>query len=294
MSESFKILLISSDKFFRGLLEGYCHAHHHVLCVINSSEQLSPRTFDARLDLIIQDMRSVMKESRGEEMHLQFLKKITVRHKIPVCVIGDRHSVQQFESEEKAWVDECFIEPFNIEKIDDYFRNKFYFHYQILKEERRRNERRRIERRAFNSDYEPDPSGSYEKFNVNNHSDCYQVGPFTVDNRIKSVSLYDINLELTSKEFKLFQLLASNTERVFVPEEIIKHLWPENNRAAKSDLYQYMHLLRKKIEQDLYNPQWIVTIKGFGYRLNVPASQDVMHGPKENQNLSDRAANRNT
>jgi len=45
-------------------------------------------------------------------------------------------------------------------------------------------------------------------------------------------------------------------------DEIIKHLWPENNRATKSDLYQYMHLLRKKIEKDPNNPQWIMTVKG--------------------------------
>lgn len=58
-------------------------------------------------------------------------------------------------------------------------------------------------------------------------------------------------------------------------DEIINHVWPENNRVTKSDLYQYMHLLRKKVEIDPNNPQWILTVKGFGYKLNVAAPAEV-------------------
>jgi len=76
-------------------------------------------------------------------------------------------------------------------------------------------------------------------------------------------------LNLTRKEFELFELLAKDIDRVFMTDEIINHLWPDNNRATKSDLYQYMHLLRKKIENDPNNPQWILTVKGFGYKLNM-------------------------
>ena len=76
-------------------------------------------------------------------------------------------------------------------------------------------------------------------------------------------------IDLTPKEFELVVLLSTDVNRIFMADEIIKHLWPENNRATKSDLYQYMHLLRKKIEKDPNNPQWIVTVKGFGYKLNI-------------------------
>jgi DNA-binding winged helix-turn-helix (wHTH) protein len=70
---------------------------------------------------------------------------------------------------------------------------------------------------------------------------------------------------------------------VLMAEEIIQHLWPGNNRATKSDLYQYMHLLRKKIEKDPDNPQWILTVKGFGYRLDVSSSAETK-APEENYN----------
>ena len=64
------------------------------------------------------------------------------------------------------------------------------------------------------------------------------------------------------------EFLLSDINRVFKNSEIINHLWPESVRASKSDLYQYMHLLRKKIEKDPNNPRIIKTARGFGYKIN--------------------------
>ena len=64
-------------------------------------------------------------------------------------------------------------------------------------------------------------------------------------------------------------LLAEVHDHVCTTEEIITQLWPNTSRANKSDLYQYMHLLRRKIEEDTDNPRWILTIKGVGYCLNT-------------------------
>ncbi|MDD1627680.1 MAG: helix-turn-helix domain-containing protein, partial [Methylococcaceae bacterium] len=92
---------------------------------------------------------------------------------------------------------------------------------------------------------------------------------FQIDQRNKCVFLEGHKVDLTPKEFELVVLLSTDVDRIFMADEIIKHIWPENNRATKSDLYQYMHLLRKKIEKDPNNPQWIMTVKGFGYKLNI-------------------------
>jgi len=95
------------------------------------------------------------------------------------------------------------------------------------------------------------------------------IAPFQIDHRSKCVLFNGEPLHLTRKEFELFELLANDPDRVFLTDEIIGHLWPKNNRASKSDLYQYMHLLRKKIESDANRPYWLLTVKGFGYKLNV-------------------------
>jgi DNA-binding response OmpR family regulator len=96
---------------------------------------------------------------------------------------------------------------------------------------------------------------------------------FHVDVRQKCLFIKGHKIDLTPKEFELIEYLSTDPDRIFTPDEIVKHLWPENHRATKSDLYQYIHLLRKKIEKDHNQPQLILNAKGFGYKLNVLSRQ---------------------
>ena len=99
------------------------------------------------------------------------------------------------------------------------------------------------------------------------HADL-DVGDIHIDDRSKTVTVGDLSLSLSPKEYKLLRLLASEPGRVFSSDEIIAHLWPDSDRAAANDVKQYIHLLRNKLYQsaDVGNP--IENIKGFGYRLN--------------------------
>lgn len=95
-----------------------------------------------------------------------------------------------------------------------------------------------------------------------------EVGDIHIDDRSKTVTVRDLSLSLSPKEYKLLRLLASEPGRVFSSDEIIAHLWPDSDRAAANDVKQYIHLLRNKLYRsaDVGNP--IENIKGFGYRLN--------------------------
>jgi len=120
-----------------------------------------------------------------------------------------------------------------------------------------------------------------------------ELRSFRIDRPNKRVFVNEHKVDLTRKEFELVELLASDTQRIFTTDEILSCLWPENSRATKSDLYQYMHLLRKKIETDPNNPQWVMNIKGFGYRLSnydhnaADSAQNPLFSELEAQNNSD-------
>jgi DNA-binding response OmpR family regulator len=94
------------------------------------------------------------------------------------------------------------------------------------------------------------------------------VGDIHIDDRSKTVTVGESFLSLSPKEYKLLRLLASEPGRVFSSDEIIAHLWPDSDRAAATDVKQYIHLLRNKLYRsaDIGDP--IENIKGFGYRLN--------------------------
>jgi DNA-binding response OmpR family regulator len=94
-----------------------------------------------------------------------------------------------------------------------------------------------------------------------------EVGRIQIDDRSKTVTVGNAALALSPKEYCLLKLLASEPGRVFSSDEIITHLWPDNSRAAASDVKQYIHLLRGKLEKKAQISNPIENIKGFGYRL---------------------------
>ena len=96
-----------------------------------------------------------------------------------------------------------------------------------------------------------------------------EAGPFRVDDRNKVVFVEDQPQRLSPKEYALLKLLVLNQDRVVSNQEIIEHLWPRSDRATTSDVKQYVHLLRKKVENNPRKPRWIQNIKGFGYQLTV-------------------------
>jgi DNA-binding response OmpR family regulator len=92
--------------------------------------------------------------------------------------------------------------------------------------------------------------------------------PLEIDDSRKLVILKGREVGLSPKEFALIRLLASKPGNVFSRQEILSTLWPGNRYASFQDVQKYVYLLRKKIEDDPYNPKLILTVRGFGYRLD--------------------------
>jgi two-component system OmpR family response regulator len=97
--------------------------------------------------------------------------------------------------------------------------------------------------------------------------ECIEVGPVQIDDRSKKVLLHGKEIKLSPREYHLLHLLVGSPGRVFGHQEIIEQVWPSENRADTSDVKQYIHLLRSKIEADSTDPRLIVTVKGFGYKF---------------------------
>jgi DNA-binding response OmpR family regulator len=91
----------------------------------------------------------------------------------------------------------------------------------------------------------------------------------TIDDMRKEVRLRDRTIALSPKEYDLLRLLASSPGRVFTTQEILNELWPESPYATGQDVQKYVYLLRRKVERDPKNPQFVLTSRGFGYRLAV-------------------------
>ena len=76
-------------------------------------------------------------------------------------------------------------------------------------------------------------------------------------------------LRLTPKQFALLGVLASEPGRVFSEVEILAAAWPDSPYADARDIKQYIYLLRRRLSDVRSDGRdVIVTVPGFGYRLN--------------------------
>ncbi len=92
-----------------------------------------------------------------------------------------------------------------------------------------------------------------------------------LDDTAKRVLLRGEEVELSPREYELIKLLASAPGRVFSNREILEAVWKGRGFATASDVKQYIYLLRRKLEEDPSHPKLILTVRGFGYKLNPEA-----------------------
>ncbi len=76
-------------------------------------------------------------------------------------------------------------------------------------------------------------------------------------------------IDLTSAEFKLLKVLASNPGRVFTRERLMDLVQGRDFDGIDRSIDVHISRLRNKIEEDPRNPHWIKTVWGTGYRFLI-------------------------
>lgn len=82
------------------------------------------------------------------------------------------------------------------------------------------------------------------------------------------VTLSGKPVSLTSMEYKLLFVLMSSPGRVFSRDELLDRLYDHGEVVVDRVIDVHVGKLRQKIEQDSANPQYIETVRGFGYRFS--------------------------
>ena len=74
-------------------------------------------------------------------------------------------------------------------------------------------------------------------------------------------------IPLTSTEYKILELLMSNTKKVFTKKNIFESVWNEQYIYDDNAIMVHISKLRDKLEDDGRNPKYLKTIRGLGYRF---------------------------
>ena len=72
---------------------------------------------------------------------------------------------------------------------------------------------------------------------------------------------------LTAQEFKTFQFLVQNADRVISRDELLNEVWGYQNYPCTRTVDNHILRLRQKLESDPSNPSHLLTVHGVGYKF---------------------------
>lgn len=94
--------------------------------------------------------------------------------------------------------------------------------------------------------------------------------------RCRDITLYpqecrvvvrDKEVNLSPKEFRILELFMSYPRRVWPREDLLERIWGADFIGDSKTVDVHIRWLREKIEQDPSHPEYLVTVRGFGYRF---------------------------
>lgn len=83
---------------------------------------------------------------------------------------------------------------------------------------------------------------------------------------------------LTPSEMRLLRYLMTHPQRVVRRDELVAQLFgPNSDGISTSIVGVYMRRVRQKVEIDADRPQYIITVRGSGYRFNEAVAREGSH-----------------
>jgi two-component system phosphate regulon response regulator PhoB len=76
-----------------------------------------------------------------------------------------------------------------------------------------------------------------------------------------------VDVVLSPKEFRLLELFMQYPRRVWSREQLLDRVWGNDFVGDRKTVDVHIRWLREKLEIDPSQPQYIITVRGFGYRL---------------------------
>jgi len=230
------LLLIEDDVTLAAALEHRLRrARYRVLHA--SSGRAALNILDARdPDLVILDL--MLPDVPGEEV----LDRVRAKGNTPVIIISAKCDESDRISTLTNGADDYIVKPLSLSELEARVE-------AVLR-------RSRI----------PSGGGGTDRCSVRvSHSELLGAGVvLTLSTR--EVWLNGEQLDLSPTEFRLLRALLERCGSAVSVEQIMRRVWG-HERHGRHVVESHIHRLRQKIERDPADPERLVTVRGFGYRL---------------------------
>jgi DNA-binding response OmpR family regulator len=100
-------------------------------------------------------------------------------------------------------------------------------------------------------------------------SDKLEFKGILIDLLTREVIVYGTAVTLAKKEFELLKFLGSRPGQIFTHEQLFREIWGQESFNDTRTIIVHISNLRKKIEPDPSNPQFIINVHGVGYKFSA-------------------------
>ena len=91
-------------------------------------------------------------------------------------------------------------------------------------------------------------------------------GPIALDEVRRLVSVDEVQVELSPREFSLLEVLLRHPGQVLTRDQLLDHAWPYGDMLTHNTVDTYVHYLRSKLGAGAAR---ITTVRGVGYRMAI-------------------------
>lgn len=223
------ILVVEDDAAVRNLITTTLETHKYRFRTAATGEMAITEAVSYNPDVVLLDLG--LPDMDG----IDIIHKIRSWAKTPIIVLSARSEDTDKIDALDAGADDYLTKPFSVEEL---------------------LARLRVTFRRLN-----DAGNGFAPASV------FTNGDMEINYAAGTVTLKNEELHLTPIEYKLLCLLAKNVGKVLTHTYITKEIWGSAWDNDVASLRVFMATLRKKIEADPSNPQYIQTHIGVGYRM---------------------------
>lgn len=228
MEDKRNILIVEDDKYIINFISMSLKKENYSFFVAKSVEEAMSLFYANRPDLVILDLG--LPDGDGIEV----LKGVREISQIPVIVVSARQEESEKIQALDLGADDYVTKPFYMGELLARIRVALRKSQNVIKEETET---------VFQSDY------------------------LRVDREMHLVTIDGEEVHLTPMEYRILNLMIDNRGKVLTHNYILSEIWGSAQGVESGNLRVFMAALRRKIEKDPTNPQFILTEVGVGYRF---------------------------
>jgi DNA-binding response OmpR family regulator len=92
-------------------------------------------------------------------------------------------------------------------------------------------------------------------------------GDLHIDLAKRTTELAGQPVQLTYVEFEILSVLAQHPGRVYTRDMLLDRIWGDSAFRDQRTIDVHIRHLREKLERDPRNPEYLLTVRGVGYRF---------------------------